>query len=409
MGDSNIEWLRGPDGSRGKTWNPLLGCRKKSPGCDDCYAIVSAHIRASNPHPAIKAAFSGLTIRTKDGLDWTGKVNLLHDRLEQPLHWRKPQYVFVNSMSDLFYGPVPEDYIAEIFAVMLATPRHIYIALTKEHARMRSLLNKHDFINRVFEIAVRKYDYPFNAQPWWPLPNLILGVSVENQKWADIRVPYLLDTPATYRALSVEPLVGPLDLDQPRCDDHDRQEIVTDDVGREWCGDCAADGFSGELSQGHWLDPLNGGINLVIVGGESGHGTVRAMHPQWARDLRDQVKEAGGCFFFKQWGEWGPAPFVVRVCDPKVGWQGTDEELVAAKKASEAAGATHVHTGNWYREDGEIVYHLHEIGHKPWSLERAELPGGLEEPIRRWGKKAAGNLLDGRRWTEMPVAPGAAQ
>ncbi|GII28262.1 DUF5131 family protein [Planotetraspora mira] len=141
-------------------------------------------------------------------------------------------------------------------------------------------------------------------------------------------------------------------------------------------------------------------IDWVIVGGESGPD-ARPMHPAWARSLRDQAVAAQVPFHFKQWGEWGPAPFVVRVCDPKVGWQGTDAELAEAKKQSEAAGATHVHTGNYYVKDGRTMWHIHEIGHKPWSLERVALSDGME-PIRRWGKKAAGRVLDGRIWDEQP-------
>jgi hypothetical protein len=127
------------------------------------------------------------------------------------------------------------------------------------------------------------------------------------------------------------------------------------------------------------------------------------MHPEWAISLRDQCKQNHVPFFFKQWGEWGPAPFIVRVCDPHVGWTGTDEELAAAKADSEARGATHAHTGNWFEEDGERQYWLHEIGHKPWSLERVGLPDGTAA-IRRWGKGRAGRELDGRTWDEFPKA-----
>ncbi len=127
------------------------------------------------------------------------------------------------------------------------------------------------------------------------------------------------------------------------------------------------------------------------------------MHPDWARSLRDQCAAADVPYFFKQWGGWGPAPFIVRVCDPDTGWQGTDEQLAAAKSDSEARGATAVHTGNAWKEDGELVYEVHHIGHKPWSLERVGLPDGMEA-IRRWGKKRAGRQLDGREHNAFPKA-----
>lgn len=122
------------------------------------------------------------------------------------------------------------------------------------------------------------------------------------------------------------------------------------------------------------------------------------MHPEWARSLRDQCVSAGVPFLLKQWGEWGPAPWVVRVCDPKTGWQGTEAELAAAKADAEARGATHVYA-SWAHEYGHELY---EPPHKPWSLERTELVDEHQAPMRRWGKKAAGRELDGRTWDEYP-------
>jgi hypothetical protein len=230
----------------------------------------------------------------------------------------------------------------------------------------------------------------------WPLPNVWLGVSVENQKWADTRIPALLETPAAVRFLSCEPLLGPIDLWGPLKDGHHRPTLTYWLDGRPGWGPEQM-GPTGLVFQ----EPATGPrIDWVIVGGESGHG-ARTMHPGWVRTIRDQCQHSGVAFLFKQWGEWGPAPFVVRVCDPQAGWTGTPEALVEAKRQSEAAGATHVHTGNWYEENGERSYWLHEIGHKPWSLERVGLPDG-HEPIRRWGKKRAGRELDGRTWDQYP-------
>jgi len=161
--------------------------------------------------------------------------------------------IFVDSMSDLFQHTIHDDYIVKVFEVMAETPRHTYQILTKRPARMQRFLSAH---------------YPE------PLPNVWLGVSVEDQETANKRVPLLLATPAAVRWISLEPMLGPVDL-------------------RPWLG-------RGLLTPGvrsrRWL-------NWVVLGGESGPG-ARPMHPQWARDVRDQCKRAGVPFMFKQWGEW---------------------------------------------------------------------------------------------------------
>ncbi|MEU8469525.1 phage Gp37/Gp68 family protein [Streptomyces sp. NPDC029006] len=385
---TTIEWTD-------TTWNVVTGCEKVSPGCDHCYAETFAERWRGTPGHHFETGFD-ITLRPK--------------RLDIPLHWRQPRKVFVNSMSDLFHKDIPDEYIARTFAVMALTPQHTYQLLTKRHGRMRAVLtddcrcgNGHVpgvHFRSAMAWAVSKANpnripgVPDDAeqQVWnapWPLPNVWLGVSVEDQKRADLRIPALIDTPAAVRFLSCEPLLGPVWFSDyiwqpcPCCDGEGHDEA---------CARCA-DGHceDGHIRQLHW----------VIAGGESGH-KARAMHPDWARSLRDQCTQDHVPFFFKQWGEWGPAPFQVRVCGPDVGWQGTEDELAAAKADSEARGATHVHTGNWYDEDGERRYWLHEIGHKPWSLERVGLPEGTAA-IRRWGKKAAGRELDGRTHDAFPA------
>jgi protein gp37 len=366
---TKIEWTD-------ETWNVVTGCTKVSPGCDNCYAETIAHRFAGSK------AFP-------NGFD----VTLHEARISQPLRWKRSARVFVNSMSDLFHADVPDDFIARVFAVMSLSPQHTFQVLTKRPGRMRSLLSNREFLALVDDH--REQLRPDCGDFAWPLPNVWLGVSVENQKWADIRIPALLETPAAVRFLSCEPLLGPIDLFAGDHSTHERDFDGNDDY---ICLDCSTD-------ERHvpWrvIDRSNLGIDWVIVGGESGPKS-RAMHPDWARSLRDQCATAGVPFFMKQWGEWGPAPFIVRICDPNVGWQGTEEELAAAKADSEARGATHVHTGNWYVEDGERRYHLHEIGHKPWSLERVGLPDGTAA-IRRWGKKRAGRELDGRVHDAFPA------
>lgn len=375
MADTAIEWTD-------KVWNVVTGCEKVSPGCDNCYAeTFSERFRGTAGH------------HFENGFDLT----LRPERLELPMRWQKPRRVFVNSMSDLFHKDVPADYIAQSFAVMVLTPRHTYQVLTKRHARMRHLLTDDAFHTAVLAWTARLQDEKHPMPAWhpgerrlkaWPLPNVWLGVSVEDQKRAELRIPALLETPAAVRFLSCEPLLGPVDLTRIAAGSKQQPEMVYDALGQRY-------GIPGR-----WQAKSSARIDWVIVGGESGH-RARAVHPDWVRNLCDQAIAADVPFFFKQWGEWGPAPFIVRVCDPDEGWQGTEEQLAAAKADSEARGATHVHTGNWHDEDGERKYWLHEIGHKPWSLERVGLPDGAAA-IRRWGKKRAGRELDGRTWDQFP-------
>ncbi|GGN39688.1 protein gp37 [Actinoplanes campanulatus] len=259
--NTSIEWAD-------RTWNPLLGCERVSPGCDACYAINTATIRAGNPHPKVASAFAGLTERRDGRLDWTGRINLLPDRMTQPLSWRKPSRVFVNSQSDLFHKAVPDEFIARVFAVMALTPRHTYQLLTKRHGRMRSWLNNDRMRLKVYNeahaFAASLPSFPDASVPW-PLPNLWLGVSVEDQARAELRIPALLETPAAVRWLSCEPLLGPVDLF--------RNSRLDRDPGLDW----------------------------VVVGGESGP-RPRPMEAGWARALRDACSGAGIPFFFKQWG-----------------------------------------------------------------------------------------------------------
>lgn len=252
--NSSIEWTD-------RTWNPLTGCTKVSPGCDHCYA-KTMHERFHGP-----GSFDTVTLHP--------------ERLAQPLRWRKPSRVFVNSMSDLFHQDVPDEYIARVFAVMALAPRHTFQVLTKRHARMRSLLSSPIFRRSMYDALV-SLDYAWisaNQLPW-PLPNVWLGVSVETQQWADIRIPALLDTPAAVRFLSCEPLLGPVTF----------RWAKWQPFGHE----------PGEVTD--HLDGLRR-IDWVIVGGESGPG-ARPMHPDWARTLRDQCVAAGVPFLFKQWGAW---------------------------------------------------------------------------------------------------------
>ncbi len=361
MAKTSIEWAT-------DVWNPTTGCDRTSPGCDHCYALTLAK----------RLKGMGSTKYQTDGDPRTSGpgfgVAVHPDALDVPLRWTKPRKVFVNSMSDLFHDKVPDEFIAEVFAVMALASQHIFQLLTKRHARMRSLLRSEDFAQAVNDAMVHWAVAELRDSPMLdrapnafdgPLPNLWLGVSTENQHWANIRIPALLDTPAAVRWVSAEPLLGPVDL---------RDCNGVDSVERDW---------SGGMGAPH---PL---LNWIVCGGESGPN-ARPMHPDWARSLRDQCQAADVPFFLKQWGEWGPAPWSVRI--PNAG-DLTKDELAAAKADAEARGATHC-----LQTSG----HLYQPDHKPWSMER-DPDGDYPGAIRRWGKKAAGRELDGRTHDAYPA------
>lgn len=283
---TKIEWTDA-------TWNPVTGCTRVSPGCTNCYIdwappfrIEGRHFTEACPKCAWHARLASVgkvevvppcqtcrgTGRVRsNAIGSTTGVRLHPERLDQPLRWKRPRKVFVNSLSDLFHDDVPDEYIADVFAVMALAPQHTFQVLTKRHARMRSLLSSPTFLDQIGWAATGLSIYWTADDLTWPLPNVWLGVTVEDQERADLRVPYLLATPAAVRFLSCEPLLGPVTLHQDR------------------------------LGGRRFLD----GIDWVIAGGESGKD-ARPMHPDWARALRDDCQTVGVPFLFKQWGEWVP-------------------------------------------------------------------------------------------------------
>lgn len=283
---TDIEWARNRDGSKGKVWNPVIGCSRVSPGCEHCYAERFAHRGLSERH-------RGLTVLGKHGPRWTGEVRAVPEALEAPLRWRKPQVVFVNSMSDLFHERVPFEFIAAVFGVMAACPQHTFIVLTKRDPRrwFEWVAHRDPYLHEEFcqrgAHRIIGYAFPlhtikgtFKRYPW-PLPNVVLGVSCENQEAADIRIPWLLQTPAATRVVSLEPLLGPLELGQ-------------------WLSPCSyyCD-HSQEFPNGH--HPERSKLDCVIVGGESGPG-ARPCNVEWIRDIVRQCREAGTKCFVKQLG-----------------------------------------------------------------------------------------------------------
>lgn len=242
---SSIEWTD-------RTWNPVTGCNKISPGCKNCYAEGIANRFFAKQYPPNP---DGSPRHFTD-------VRCHENRLHQPLSWKKPCRVFVNSMSDLFHEDVPFEFIARVWAICSEAREHTFQILTKRPQRML------DFAKWMAGADDRSIAaWPRNCQ---------LGVSVEDQKRANERIPLLLQTPAALHFLSVEPMLEAIDFSKVVMADGDGLETLYND---------------GE----------DAGIDWVICGGESGPG-ARPFEISWANSLRIQCKEAGVAFFMKQWG-----------------------------------------------------------------------------------------------------------
>lgn len=301
---STIEWLQKP-GFKGATWNPTRGCARQGAGCDHCWAIGQAR-RQDTPG----GAYEGLTTIRNGRVDWLGTARPAPDMLDLPLHWKNPRCVFVESMGDLWHPGISFDYIAAVFGVMAATPQHFHIVLTKQARRMREWfgwIEQHPTslggptVNAARGVRWHAWHYIDDLrvhdpeQPWvWPLPNVALLVSAWDQPSAEKYVPHLLATPAAVRGVSAEPLLGPLDL----------THLDADRAGhRDWCQINSLTGRQTDM--GRPCPDVPARIDWVIVGGESGNG-ARPMQADWARSLREQCREAGVAFFFKQWGNYAP-------------------------------------------------------------------------------------------------------
>ncbi|MFG1370741.1 phage Gp37/Gp68 family protein [Xanthobacter oligotrophicus] len=377
------------------TWNPIVGCSLTSPGCTNCYAMrMAARIEAMQPG----SHYAGTTMPGKVGPVWTGKMALAPDHiLTQPLRWRRPRTIFVNSMGDLFHEDVPDEWIDRVFAVMAMCPRHEFQVLTKRSDRMRAYVSEvretwcksgppTPGSDRIYEaaLAVTGEEWLPGTPSQWPLHNVWLGVSAEDQRRADERIPDLLATPAAIRFVSCEPLLGPIRLDRIEawadkfddCGGHPDPHWPLDTHDWTWLnaleGRYEAEARSpagerlGDVDVGLLWD--GGKLDLVIVGGENG---PRPMHPDWARSLRDQCAATGTAFFFKQWGSWEPAVDRERA-DP-------DWRLDYRHKFGDA-GAT-----KWLNLAGGCGFH-----------------GERFHVMRRAGKARAGRLLDGREHNDLP-------
>jgi len=314
--------------------------------------------------------YDGLVFYKRDGRTpgWTGEARFIPEMLDAPLRWRKPSLVFVNSMSDLFHDDITNEQIAAAFGIMAACPQHTFQILSKRPQRMvewfawiveqggmvpvltgetppdgasceaaacAMVANIHGHSVVPASQFVRAVHQP------WPLPNVHLGVSVENQAAADERIPLLLQCPAAVRWVSCEPLLSALNLDDLWGE------------RRVYRGDTVSGFLDWEPS-----------IDWIVCGGESGPN-ARPLHPDWARSLRNQCHDAGVPFWFKQWGELAP------------------ERL-----------------GHGMDLGGEMRRGAVQILHAEGNPEGHFRKGDVF--MRRAGKKLAGNLLDGVRYEMRP-------
>lgn len=270
MDKTKIEWTDA-------TWNPIMGCSPVSEGCRNCYAAGIAYRFGQS----LNDPYFGLAERRGGRAVFNGTIAVVDHALTQPLRWRRPRRIFVNSMSDLFHEAVSFDTVDTVFAVMALTPQHTFQILTKRPERMVKYFKEYDgatrcaLIESSVESIFEEMGWPRDGMEgiYLPLPNVWLGVSVEDQKTANERIPLLLACPAAVRFLSCEPLLGPVNI-------RVHESLM---AFRERGRSVAVD----------W----------VIAGGESGPN-ARPMNTEWVQSLRDQCAESGVPFFFKQWGEY---------------------------------------------------------------------------------------------------------
>jgi protein gp37 len=315
--NNGISWTQ-------ETWNPIVGCSKVSSGCKNCWAERQARLHYHHIFP--------------DG--WDGHVEVFFNRMEQPLHWRKPRKIAVGLMGDLFHPDIPVYFQESVFRIAISANQHTFQFLTKRANTMSQRIPI--IMNRIF-----------GAPENWIMPgNIWLGVSVENQATADARIPLLLQTPAAVRFVSAEPMLGPINL-RPfwglECIHED--SYIEPDTNANICKNCE------NVPNLDW----------IIMGGESGHG-ARPIHPDWVRSIRNQCQASSVPFHFKQWGEWAYLDWRHEIPAGGDAWVWPD-------------GSFHVVIG---REMPSMIMDTHCV------------------LMRRVGKKAAGRILDRREWLEFP-------
>lgn len=341
---TSIEWTD-------ESWNPIRArlrsdptvigwhCEHASPGCEHCYSETRNRSGRCN---------MGTKLPYKPGHRMDIEVYLDEAQLLKPLSWRKGRKVFPCSMTDLFADFVTDEMLDRVFAVMILSHQHVFQVVTKRSARMRKYLSRHRWhlwaaIGREIDPVRWRNLPPIMGGDCTPVPNVWLGVSVEDQQRADERIPDLLATPAAIRWISAEPLLGPINI-----------------IDAMWARDAK---------------DLTATLDWVVAGGESGKH-ARPMHPDWARSLRDQCAAADVTFFFKQWGESCPLR----------------AELIPVDRRNIG----------WVAHDGRFKFDCTEVDHRPMIRDDDRYGAGYWKQTVRVGKKRAGRLLDGIEHNGMP-------
>lgn len=355
MKNSKIEWCH-------HTWNPWIGCTKVSPACDHCYAERS-----------MPAKFQAVTWGAGQPRKRTSQANW-----REPVKWNaqaqregKRYRVFCASLADVFDNEVPQDWRADLFKLIAATPHLDWLLLTKRIGNVEHM---------VMESMRQMFHSTKEEPPTWPWPNVWLGATVVNQAEADRDIPKLLAMPATKRFASMEPLLGYVDLTELQPPGEARTWI---DALRGLDMGMAGIGPSRSIQRLDW----------VIVGGESGP-QARPMHPDWASSLRDQCTAAGVAYHFKQWGEWLPISQQTEeftnglYCSSRLATPHEDQGAI-----DELYGRTLTVPTCVIQADGTAVDIL-----VPMAFQAGK--GSMQ--TFRVGKKAAGRLLDGRTWDKAP-------
>jgi protein gp37 len=362
---SNIPWTDA-------TWNPVVGCTHAgSPACDNCYARDGHEKRH-------KAYCEGKLQNTPQYAQPFEKVQLIPERLSDPLRWRKSRRIFPCSVSDIFHEAVPDSFLDRIFGTIILTcEKHTYQILTKRIDRAERYLREADREKWVYE-SVELTRQNFNDPTWVkaqllkaldknPMPYMWLGVTAENQEQFDKRVKILLQMNAAVRFVSAEPMLGRIDAalglcqECPNCGNRSWLDLPH---GERVCDDCDET----------FLDTLD----WIICGGESGPN-ARPMHPDWARSLRDQCQEAGTRFYFKQWGSWMPiSQMADGYCDTLY-HPAPENDPEAIRRCKVENGVMQI-DGTFpefrFPEGAMMMYNI--------------------------GAKKAGSLLDGKEWKQLP-------
>lgn len=330
------------------TWNPLaMRCTRVSPACDNCWHLRMAVRKAGN------SKLSDLERQASAGIM---PPVLMPDRLGEPLRIKKPQRIGVQFMGDLFHQDVHYTYVDRILNIIYKCPQHAFLMLTKRAERMWRYFHSR-IVDKMFSDL--------------PLKNVWLGVTVENQEWADKRIPILLQIPAAKRFVSYEPALGPVDFENINYVSY--MEHIS---GKDFHSNSHYPKIFYDVLRGHLKGPDDIGLpklDLIITGGETGPH-ARPSHPDWFRMARDQAVAAGVPFFFKAWGEW--LPFASwQECCIEAGW-GDRKDLCVLWRSGISGSAV--------------------LGNPEEAWENGC------RGFKRVGKKAAGRLLDGRTWEEVP-------